>query len=131
MLRPRLGYVILYVEDVPSTVAFYEKVFGLKRRFVHESNKYAEMETGETRLAFADEGVVKDIHPFRCNRKDEEAAGVEVALVVEDVGKAYDHAIETGAVSLSKPTQKPWGQTVSYVRDLNGFLVEICDEVKI
>jgi hypothetical protein len=24
------------------------------------------------------------------------------------------------------PTVKPWGQTVSYVRDLDGFLVEIC-----
>jgi hypothetical protein len=26
----------------------------------------------------------------------------------------------------TKPKQKPWGQTVGYVHDLNGFLVEIC-----
>jgi lactoylglutathione lyase len=24
------------------------------------------------------------------------------------------------------PTKKPWGQTVAYVRDLDGHLVELC-----
>ncbi|MFO0110274.1 MAG: VOC family protein, partial [Alphaproteobacteria bacterium] len=33
------------------------------------------------------------------------------------------------AAPLKKPEQKPWGQTVAYVRDLNGFLVEICSPV--
>jgi predicted enzyme related to lactoylglutathione lyase len=33
------------------------------------------------------------------------------------------------AKSVSPPTQKPWGQTVSYVRDNNGFLIEICSEI--
>jgi lactoylglutathione lyase len=27
------------------------------------------------------------------------------------------------------PKKKPWGQTVAYVRDLDGFLVEICTSV--
>jgi len=49
----KLGYTIIYVADVPKTVAFYEAAFGLKRRFVHESNLYAEMDTGDTVLAFA------------------------------------------------------------------------------
>jgi hypothetical protein len=25
-----------------------------------------------------------------------------------------------------EPVSKPWGQTVAYVRDLDGFLVELC-----
>jgi lactoylglutathione lyase len=41
-----LGYVIVYVPDVAATVAFYERAFGIKRRFIHESGTYAEMETG-------------------------------------------------------------------------------------
>jgi len=30
-----LSYVILYVKNIAETVAFYEKAFGLKQRFVH------------------------------------------------------------------------------------------------
>lgn len=31
---------------------------------------------------------------------------------------------------VKEPQQKPWYQMVGYVRDLNGFLVEICTEIK-
>jgi hypothetical protein len=27
---------------------------------------------------------------------------------------------------VAEPTQKPWGQTVAYLRDNQGFLIEIC-----
>ena len=50
-----LGYVILYVDDVAGTLAFYEEAFGLRRRFFNDDNgmAYGELETGATRLAFA------------------------------------------------------------------------------
>ena len=125
----RLGYVIIYVKDIQDTVAFYEKAFGLKPRFIHESGSYAEMETGTTALAFADEKFVKDSHPFRTNRRSEEAPGIEISLVTDDVKKQFDKAIKAGAISVIKPTQKPWGQLVSYVKDINGCLVEICSPI--
>lgn len=126
-----LGYIIIYVADVPSTISFYEKAFGLKLRFLHESNQYAEMETGQTALAFADETFFVDSHSFRPNRSKEQAAGVEIALVVANVEEHFKQAVEAGAVEVAKPAQKPWGQIVSYVRDNNGFLVEICSPVKV
>ncbi|MDR6126390.1 catechol 2,3-dioxygenase-like lactoylglutathione lyase family enzyme [Sphingomonas sp. SORGH_AS438] len=49
----KLGYTSIYVADVLAMIDFYERAFGLKRRFVHESNLYAELNTGETVLAFA------------------------------------------------------------------------------
>lgn len=122
----QLGYVIIYVEDVLATVDFYEKAFGLKRRFVHESNSYAEMETGSTALAFVDEKMVKESHSFRVNRSKDESAGIEIGLVAENVQQQFDRALKAGAKEVVKPMQKPWGQTVSYVRDNNGCLVEIC-----
>lgn len=124
-----LGYIIIYVTDVPRTVAFYEKAFRLKLRFIHESNQYAEMETGQTTLAFANENFVSSSHPFRLNRQKEQAAGVEIAFVVDHVEEQFKHAVNSGAVEVVKPVQKPWGQMVSYVRDNNGFLVEICNAV--
>ena len=49
----KLGWTLIYVEDVAATVAFYESAFKLHRRFVHESGLFAEMQTGETTLGFA------------------------------------------------------------------------------
>ena len=122
----KLGYIILYVPDVPAAVAFYERAFGLKNRMMVE-NQYAEMETGATALAFVDETFVAAfLAPFHRNRPGDAAAGVEVALVSDDVAAAFKAAVAAGAVAVLQPMQKPWGQTVSYVRDLNGCLVEIC-----
>jgi catechol 2,3-dioxygenase-like lactoylglutathione lyase family enzyme len=126
----RLGYVILYVPDVAAAVEFYERAFGLSRRFVHESGQYAEMETGATALAFAGEAFVSaTCHTFRRSRLDQEPAGAEVAFVADDVNGAFEKAIAAGAVSYVSPHQKPWGQTVAYVRDANGFLVELCSAI--
>ncbi|MCE9668900.1 VOC family protein [Myxococcus stipitatus] len=123
----KLGYVILYVPDVPATVAFYEKAFGLQRRFLHESNTYAEMETGATALAFAAE-TMADLNGLtvRFHRPKEVAAAVEVALVTPDVEGAFQRSVQAGASPVQPPKQKPWGQTVAYVRDLDGVLVELC-----
>jgi catechol 2,3-dioxygenase-like lactoylglutathione lyase family enzyme len=126
----KLGYVILYVPDVPATVAFYEAAFGLERRFIHESGQYAEMATGATALAFAGEDLIAtSFQGFRRNRFEDPAAGAEVALVTDDVPKGFTRAVEAGALAVVQPIAKPWGQVVSYVRDLNGFLVEICSEI--
>lgn len=123
----KYGYTILYVEDVLKTVAFYEKALGLKKLFVHESNGYAEMETGSTRLAFTAKSLAKE------NGLDFGQLGnfsspppFELALVTPDVELAFKKAVENGASELKKPVQKSWGQLVGYVRDCNGFLVEIC-----
>lgn len=124
-----LGYVIIYVKDIQESIAFYEKAFGLQCRFIHESGSYAEMETGTTALAFIDEKFIKDSLPFRMNRLSDEAAGIEICLVTDHVEHQFNQAIQAGAISIAIPTRKPWGQIVSYIRDNNGCLVEICSPV--
>ena len=44
---------IVYVPDVPASLAFFEKAFGFKQRFLHGSETYGELNTGETILALA------------------------------------------------------------------------------
>ncbi|AWN47950.1 glyoxalase [Methylobacterium terrae] len=123
----RLGYVILYVPDVGASVAFYGRAFGLSPRFVHESGQYAELETGATALAFAEERFVARTCPgFRLNRRSEAPAGVEVGLVADDVPAAFARAVAAGALPVSEPATKPWGQVVAYLRDGDGVLVELC-----
>lgn len=126
----KFGYSIIYVADVVATIEFYEQAFGVKRKFIHESHTYAELDTGETTLAFAahEAAELNDL-AIAPNRKDGIAAGFETCFVTENVQAAYDHAIKNGANAVSAPAQKPWMQMVSYVRDLNGCLVEICSPI--
>jgi lactoylglutathione lyase len=128
----KLGYTILYVKDVTESIEFYELAFGLQRRFVDESGQYAEMETGETALAFASVQLASSNLPedFRENTLSHPPAGIEIGLVTEDVPAAFTQAIETGAVAVVEPKTKPWGQTVAYVRDLDGILIELCSPMR-
>jgi lactoylglutathione lyase len=123
----RFAYAIGYVRDVERSVAFYEQAFGLQRRFVDESGQYAEMETGETTLAFASNELGASNLPggFRRNDPSEPPAGVEIAFLTEDVDAAFRKALAAGATSVAEPKTKPWGQIVAYVRDRDGMLVEI------
>lgn len=53
-------------------------------------------------------------------------AGIEVGFVAENVPAVFANALEAGAVAVAEPKVKLWGQTVAYVRDLDGILIEIC-----
>jgi lactoylglutathione lyase len=123
----KLGYVIYYVKDVSETLKFYEKAFSFKTKFLHESNAYGELETGSTTLSFAsfEMGHSNEIG-FKNRAPGFESSDMEIGFITEDVASAHSHALNAGALEVKKPLQKPWGQTVSYVRDINGFLVEIC-----
>lgn len=123
----KLGYVIHYVPDVAATVAFYAAAFGFAQRFAAEDGTYAEMDTGATVLAFAAESMIEEQGAsFRRTRPGEAPPGMEIGLVTADVRGAFAKAVAAGAVPLLPPKEKPWGQLVGYVRDLNGALVEIC-----
>lgn len=55
--------------------------------------------------------------------------GIEIGLVTADVETAHAQALGAGALELSPPTPKPWGQIVSYLRTPEGILVELCTPV--
>ena len=133
---PRLAYAILYVTSVARSRDFYAAAFGLRAAMSvppGDAPTYCELETGATKLAlcalelaasnFAQPGFLAppslSAPPAAC----------EVGLVVPDVPAAFARAVAAGAVVAAEPKAKPWGQLVSYVRDLDGHLVEICSAV--
>jgi uncharacterized glyoxalase superfamily protein PhnB len=125
----KLGYTLLYVEEVEETMDFYAKAFGLEKGFLHESKQYGEMksERNETKLGFVQHETASS-HGFSYLKAklSSEAFGCEIAFVTSEVEKAYQKAVSAGAKEMSPPQVKPWGQVVAYVRDCNGFLVELC-----
>lgn len=127
----KLGYTIIYVPDVAASLAFFKQAFGLEQRFLHESGTYGELETGATTLAFAAHELGDMNFPGGHVRADTstQPLGMEIGLVTEDVASAYEKAIAAGATELSAPVQKPWGQTVAYVRAPDGTLIELCSPI--
>ena len=128
----RLGYTIVYSDSVEQSLEFFEKAFGLKRRFYHESD-YGELDTGATILAFATHELgAKNLPAGYVKASGSLPLGMEVALVTEageSVDEAYKAAIAAGATGLAEPITKPWGQVVAYVRCPDGTLVELCSPV--
>ena len=123
----KLGYTILYVDDVAATLTQWEQAFGLTRRFLHESGIYGEMETGDTTLSFAEREF------GRAHFTDDETRAMfdshprlfEIGLVTDDVQAAWEVAIRAGVRGLVAPKVQPWGQTVCWLREGNGILVEL------
>lgn len=119
------AYTILYVENVEQSLAFYNAAFGLTTRFLHESGAYGELETGATALAFSSRELMTSLgkHP---QRADHQNPTFEIAFSTEDVQAAVERAVQAGARLVQAPEDMPWGQTVAYVADRDGYLVELC-----
>ena len=127
----KLGYTIVYVSDVAASLAFFERAFGLKRRFLHESGAYGELETGATALGFAQHATARGNlgHDYVAADASKKPLGMELGLVTADVAAACQQAVKAGAMLLALPVTKPWGQVVAYVRCPDGTLVELCTEI--
>lgn len=128
----KFGYTILYVEDVEKSVVFYESTFGFSRKFVTPENDYGELSTGETTISFASKKLAAQNlkEGFIESDLTEKPFAIEIGFITDQVDELVQKALSFGAVLVKEPTQKPWGQIVAYVRDLDGFLIEICTEVQ-
>lgn len=124
----KFGYTIFYVSDVASSLTFFEKAFGFSQKFIDPSGDYGELDTGETTLSFARHSLGKLNLPDGYVASDPSAKplGIEIALITDSIEIAHQQAIAAGAVEISMPKTKPWGQIVSYVRCPDGILVELC-----
>ena len=126
----KFGYTIAYVDNVDDELTFFEKAFGLERRFVVPGGDYGELDTGDTVLAFANHELGQSNFPAGYVKgTPDQPIGIEIALITEDVKTVHLKALEHGARELCRPVEKPWGQTVSYVTTPSGVLLEICSPV--
>ena len=123
-------YTILYVENVADTLGFYQQAFNLKTGFLHESGDYGELQTGDTKLAFSSQQLMRSLGK-NPQMPDPQRPVFEIALETDNVPEALSRALKAGAILVQDARQEPWGQTTAYVRDPNGYLVEICSPVQL
>jgi len=119
----KFAYTILYVEDVATTLDFYSRAFGIEHKMLHEAGDYGELQTGETTLAFASRQMLQDMGKTPAAPSN---PTFEIALTTDNVEAAVERAVAAGATLVDAPKAMPWGQTIAYVSDNSGFMVEIC-----
>lgn len=124
----KFAYTILYVSDVKKTAEFYSKAFDLEVRFIAPGDEYAELNSGTTTLSFAALPLAKSnlSDGFQESDLKTKPFGIELGFTTVDVQALVDKALAAGATLLEEPKEKPWGQMVAYIRDLDGFLIEVC-----
>lgn len=124
----KFAYTIIYVKDVIKAVEFYENAFGFTRKFVTPESSYGEIVSGDTTLSFASVSLANSnlSSGFIESNLENKPFGIEIGFTTDDVAATVKSAVEAGGVVVENPKTKPWGQVVAYVRDLDGFLIEIC-----
>ena len=127
----KFAYTILYVRDVEKSIAFYEKAFGFERKFVTPEKDYGELLVGETILSFASHSLANSNFKKGFIESDlrNKPFGIEIGFTTDKVEETVHSAVQAGGVILELPKTKPWGQVVAYLRDPDGFLIEICTPI--
>ena len=121
-------YAILYVNDVPETLAFFKAAFGFETLFLHEGKDYGELDTGQTKLAFSAISLMQQLGKSPADGAIANPS-FELAFETDDVAQAMENAIAAGAQKVQDPQEMPWGQTTAYVRYDDRFLIEICTKI--
>lgn len=128
----KFGYTILYVENVEESIVFYENAFGFSKKFISPNNDYGEVNTGETTISFASKILAKSNlrDGFIESNLNDKPFAIELGFITDNVAELVEKATLLGALLVSEPKQKSWGQMVAYIRDLDGFLIEICTPMR-
>jgi lactoylglutathione lyase len=124
----KFAYTILYVSDVEKSMNFYEQAFGFLRKFITPEQDYGELSVGETTLSFASHDLANSnlTNGFMASSRTNQPFGIELGFTTENVAETVAAAVKAGGSVFENPKTKPWGQEVAYVRDPEGFLIEIC-----
>ena len=122
-----LDYVVLIVADLDRALLFYADTLGL--RLQHRADNYAQLKTGTTRLALYTRNAMGDILGAVLDPPSLSAPSFELGFKVSDCDAAFAELVDAGAPSVARPTNRPWGQRTAYVRDPDGNLIELVQDL--
>ncbi len=120
-------YVILIVEDLDRALQFYVGVLGL--RLGHRSGDYAQLDTGVTRLGLYTRSAMAKTLGNSLEAPASNAPGFEIGFKVADVNATFGELVARGAAPVAPPTDRFWGQRTAYVRDPDGHLIELAQDL--
>ncbi|MEW6271407.1 MAG: VOC family protein [Thermodesulfobacteriota bacterium] len=122
-----LDYVVLIVADLDRALGFYEKTLGLDLQ--HRAERYAQLRAGTTRLSLYARDAMADTLGMALEQPRPAAPAFELGFKVEDCDAAFAELTAAGAAPVTPPTTRPWGQRTAYVRDPDGNLIELAQDL--
>ena len=122
-----LDYVVLMVADLDRALAFYTGTLALtlQRRAEH----YAQIKAGTTRLSLYTRDAMAETLGMAIEAPRLDAPAFELGFKVADCDAAFAELVAAGAAAVTMPTTRPWGQRTAYVRDPDGNLIELAQDL--
>jgi catechol 2,3-dioxygenase-like lactoylglutathione lyase family enzyme len=112
--------ICLLVEDLSISRDFYEKKLGL---VVNSTDiGFVDYKLGETPLALFEKKHATTMFEEKYMKP---SGGTVIALQVDDVSKTCQELIANGLEIFEGPKPTSWGQTVAYLHDPDGNIIEI------
>jgi glyoxylase I family protein len=119
--------VILAVADVDRSVAFYRDLMGFAVDARYDDPPYASLSRAGMRLSLAEQGHAAEDRPgvAMVAPPDPGQAAAVLVLEVADCLAVHGKLAARGAEMLAPPFSPPWGGHRFFVRDPDGYLVEV------
>jgi len=122
-MRVTASALSLNVDDVPASSAFLVEHFGFRELMAAD---------GFASLARDDVGcnvvyLRRGLRSLPADQRDEHAAGLIIAFVVEDLESELARLREEGVTITMALTEEEWGERAFQVRDPNGVIVQLVD----
>ncbi len=116
----KLFAICLLVEDLATSRRFYEEKLGL---VVNSTDiGFVDYKLGETPLALFEKKHATAMFEEKYMRSQ---GGVVIALQVDDVTSTCKELTDKGVDIFDGPKTTSWGQTVAYLHDPDGHIIEI------
>lgn len=131
ILSLMISHFILYVKDQKRSTDFYRAVLRIEPCLDVPGMTEFKLDEGCV-LGLMPEAGIKRL--LGAKLPDPAAAnGVprsELYLVVDDSSEYYSHALQSGAVPLSEPVLRDWGDVAGYCLDLDGHVLAFAERAE-
>lgn len=121
---------VLFVSNVSEVLSFYRTALGAELSFYDENLGFAEISFNGSKVGISSHKAGKYMMPDSYDApEDANPSSIELAFFCDDVQESYDKALSHGAQSLAAPKKMDWGQTVAYVKSIEGTVIGLCSEI--
>ncbi|MEU0633413.1 VOC family protein [Streptomyces sp. NPDC005989] len=115
--------VSLNVDDVPASSAFLVEHFGFREEMAADGFASLTRDDVGMNVIFLRRGLAT----LPADQRDEHAAGLILAFVVEDLEGELARLRSEGVAITMPLTDEEWGERAFQVRDPNGVIVQLVD----
>lgn len=124
----RIDVVVLFVQDVERSKAFYGDILGLEVDQQDEVSAFLKLETGL--VALLGPAASHDLlSPEAVSLDPSAAAKGQLVAFVDDVDGAYAELTAHGVEFIREPIDREWGLRTAHFKDPDGHIWEIAQPI--